>query len=103
MTETVGQILKSEEVKLEGQVQLDAVRPGRAAFHPGQTSGEPTADIVENHPEFAVIEITCCCGARTYLRCEYVGETPALVFDKKTRGNPAEVLEGTGTTEQANE
>jgi len=96
MAETVGQILKSEEVKLEGQVQLDTVRPGRAAFHPGQTSGEPTADIVENHPEFAVIEITCCCGARTYLRCEYVGETPQ-------GGNPAEALEGAGTTEQANE
>jgi len=96
MAETVGQILKSEEVKLEGQVQLNAARPGRAAFHPGQTSGEPTADIVENHPEFAVIEITCCCGTRTYLRCEYAGGTPQ-------GGNPAEALEGAGTIEQANQ
>jgi len=28
-------------------------------------------NIVENQPEFAVIEITCSCGTKTYIRCEY--------------------------------
>jgi len=77
MAETVGRILKSEEVKFEGRIQLNAARPqsstrlGRAA----------QARIVENHPEFAIIEITCCCGARTYLRCQYAGEVRQKIKD----------------------
>ncbi|MFQ6034687.1 MAG: hypothetical protein ACE5NM_02430 [Sedimentisphaerales bacterium] len=72
MAEIVGQILKSEEVKLEGQVQLNAARPQPTPVPlGGKNGGRLTANIVENQPEFAIIEITCCCGARTYLRCEY--------------------------------
>jgi len=69
MSETVGRILKSEEVKLEGRIQLDAARP-----QSGTRSGRAAqARIVENHPEFAIIEIICCCGVKTYLRCQYAG------------------------------
>jgi len=77
MAEAVGRILKSEEVKLEGRIQLNAARP-RSSTRPRRAA---QARIVENHPEFAIIEITCCCGARTYLRCEYAGQESQKIKD----------------------
>ena len=78
MQKTAGRILKSEEVKLEGRLQLDL--PHMQPNLPKSTtaaSGTQQAHIVENHPEFALIEITCSCGRRTYLKCEYAdGEFP---------------------------
>ncbi|MHC4748205.1 MAG: hypothetical protein ACYS18_12960, partial [Planctomycetota bacterium] len=35
------------------------------------TSVQPQARILESRPDFAVIEITCSCGKKTNLRCEY--------------------------------
>jgi len=67
MAEAVGRILKSEQVKLEGRIQLNAAR-SQSGTRPGRVA---QTRIVENHPEFAIIEITCCCGAKTYLRCQY--------------------------------
>jgi hypothetical protein len=72
MEKAAGRILKSNNVKLEGQFRLDA-GPGvkcpsnerNAALAPAQVR------IVENQPEFAVVEVTCCCGAKTLIRCEY--------------------------------
>jgi len=33
--------------------------------------------IVENHPDYALAELTCTCGKTTYVRCEYTsGEAP---------------------------
>ncbi len=115
MAETVGQILKSEEVKLEGRIQLNAVWPQsstrlhrpssnelRVTSHEGRPGGQ--VHIVENQPEFAIIEMTCCCGAKTYLRCEYAGGTPqACPEPGRGGGNPAEALESAGTIEQANQ
>jgi hypothetical protein len=68
MQKAAGHILKSSEVKLEGQIRLDPrFRGDRLA--PAQAG----VRIVESHPEFAVIEVVCCCGARTYLKCQYAG------------------------------
>ncbi len=66
MGKTAGHILKSNDVKLEGRFHLDV---GQIAPEP--TKGENVALIVENHPEFAVIEVSCSCGAKTHIRCEY--------------------------------
>lgn len=96
MDETAGHILKSDEVELEGRVQLDVLQSQLNKGGPKGTkevSAIKQVRILENHPEFAVIEITCCCGERTYLRCEYDGETPP-------GGNPAESIEGTAHIEQ---
>jgi hypothetical protein len=76
MVKAAGQILKADEVKLEGQFHLD-VGPmrtpmvGQKATNPALSA--PKVCIVENHPEFAVIEVTCCCGMKTNLKCEYAG------------------------------
>ena len=72
MEKSIGHVLKSNEVKFEGQFHLDA---GQTA--PGSTKGKnvgsvtPQVRIAENQSEFAVIEITCSCGTKTHVRCEY--------------------------------
>ncbi len=76
MSKTTKRILKSDDVKLEGQFHLDLAPAGSAKNRPKQTSAAsaaPQARVVENHPEFAVIEVICSCGTGTYLRCEYAG------------------------------
>jgi len=76
MTKTTKRILKSDNVKLEGQFHLDLAQAESAEDGRKQTSAAsaaPQARIVENHPEFAVIEVICSCGAGTHLRCEYAG------------------------------
>ena len=67
-----GHILKSNNVEMEGRFQLDAeqILTG-SANERNVASTVPQAHIVENHPEYAVMEITCSCGAKTHVRCEY--------------------------------
>lgn len=77
MPKPTGRILKSDNVKLEGLVHLDAAQPGISAAQKRTAAlAAPQARIVENQSEFAVIEITCCCGAKMHLRCEYGGAEP---------------------------
>lgn len=74
MQKTAGHILKSDEVKLEGQIKLDVCNPETNRLA-GKIAGPAAqqARIIEHCPEFAVIEVVCCCGAKVYLRCEYAG------------------------------
>ena len=74
MQKTAGHILKGEEVKLEGQFHLEVAQAGSAPQEPKQNRtalSAPQARIVQNHPEFAVIEVTCSCGTKMNLKCEY--------------------------------
>lgn len=74
----MGHILKSKDVRLEGRFSLDASQTVTDSKNKTNTaSTAPQVRIVENHPEFAVIEITCSCGAKTHVRCEYTGAKPA--------------------------
>ncbi len=78
MGRTAGRILKGDSVKLEGRVCIDAVRvpAGEQQAVPEEKNAvlaTPQVCVVENHPEFAVMEITCSCGTKTHLRCEYAG------------------------------
>ena len=76
MIKTAGRILKSSDVKLEGQFHLDVAQAGSDL--PKQqvaASSEPQVRVLENHPEYAVIEVTCCCGTKMSLKCEYAGAT----------------------------
>ena len=72
MEKATGHILKSSDVKLEGRFHLDV---GQIAQNLAEgkkvASATPQVHVVENHPEFAVMEITCSCGTKTYIRCEY--------------------------------
>ena len=76
MPKTTGRILKSDEVKLEGQFSLDVPQVQSQAGGPKEQSAAlsaPQVRIVGKHPEFADIEITCSCGIKTHLKCEYTG------------------------------
>ena len=79
MGKTTGRILKGSNVELQGQLHLDAMQAAHGLPKKKDgTSVAPQVRILENHPEFAVIELTCCCGTKTHLRCEYVGgQSPA--------------------------
>ena len=74
MATAAGRILKSDEVKLEGRFLLDAVQAGSNL--PKQqvaASSAPRVRILENHEQYAVIEVICPCGTRMSLKCEYAG------------------------------
>jgi hypothetical protein len=79
MTKAAGHILKSEDVKLEGRFRLDVGQLQSSTGRPKEKSlplAEPQVRIVESHPNFADIEITCSCGIKTHLKCEYAGAQP---------------------------
>ena len=71
MTNFTGLIINSCDVELGGKFQL----PLEQAISPQGQTGPGTvpaqANIVENHPEYALIEVTCSCGTKTYIKCEY--------------------------------
>jgi hypothetical protein len=72
MVKTAGRILKSEDCKLEGRFHLDVAQVGSG--FPKQkigTSSAPKVRMLENNPQYAVIEVTCSCGSRISVRCEY--------------------------------
>ena len=57
---------------MQGCFHLDVGQPSRKPASTGNTiSSGPQVRIVENNNEFAVMEITCSCGAKTRVRCEY--------------------------------
>ncbi len=89
MTKAARRIIKKSNVKLEGKFTLDIVQPepGRPK-QPGTALAEPQVRIVQNQPEFAVIEITCSCGTGISLKCEYAG-AKAPEVDKKQNGSPS--------------
>ena len=78
MKMAAGHILNSSEVELEGQFRLDIDSTAK-----GLTGRKSTAvvaaqaHIVESHPQFVVIEITCSCGTKTSLKCEYADAKPS--------------------------
>ena len=75
MLSSAGRILKAGDIKLEGQYRLNVSQQGQYIKKDKNAAlSAPQARITENHHEFTVIEVTCCCGAKTYLRCDYAGE-----------------------------
>jgi hypothetical protein len=85
MIRTAGRILKSNDVKLEGQFTLDVAKAGSNL--PKQqvaASSAPQVRILENHQEYAIIEVTCCCGTKLSLKCEYAGAPAQAPDDPET-------------------
>ncbi len=78
MEKVSGQILKAGDVKLEGQFRLDPGQTNSGMQNKTNTNSIPAkVQIVENNSEFALIEITCCCGTKTHIKCEYTDQNPA--------------------------
>ena len=72
MEKAAGHILKSDNVKLEGRFRLNIEQDAPNSSNKRNVASVPAqVRIVENHPEFAVIEVTCGCGEKTHIKCEY--------------------------------
>ena len=72
MVNTVGQVLKSSKVKLEGKFQLKIDADSTPAANSGGANNAILqANIVENTAEFAIIEVICSCGSKTRIKCQY--------------------------------
>ncbi len=78
MTPSTNRILKSGEVDVVGQFALEL---GNAP-PPGQNKSSPAGiakvRILENQNEYAVMEVTCSCGRKTVIRCDYGGGMTAI-------------------------
>lgn len=77
-----GQVLKSDNIKLEGQFRLDVVQAmSKKPKQNNPAQSAPQVRILENNPEYAVIGIICSCGAEMSVRCDYA-ETQEKGNDK---------------------
>jgi hypothetical protein len=78
MTPSTNRILKSGEVDVVGRFSLEL---GNAP-PPGQNkiphAGIAKVRILENQNEYAVMEVTCSCGRKTVIRCDYGGGMAAI-------------------------
>jgi hypothetical protein len=84
MANGTGRIIKGKNVEFKGQVRVGVLETAPSQPKEKSAAGEPTVRIVESHPEFAIIELTCSCGTRTHLRCEY----PAAEASGTSGGGP---------------
>lgn len=94
MAKVPGRILKSDDVELEGLFHLDLARVESAGCRPqraGKALAEPQVRVVEKHPEYAIIQVTCTCGTGMRLRCEYAGARAS--GDPQTENSEIEVSE----------
>ena len=72
MLGTTGRILKSDKVRFEGQFHVDVVGSGHSLPEDKRSAlSKPQVQIIEKSPEFTVIEVTCCCGTKTRVKCEH--------------------------------
>jgi hypothetical protein len=78
MSKTSRRILKAGEVALAAPLclSLDPVAGPHGADAPC-AAGAASVRIAENHPDGAVIEVTCTCGRTTYIRCNYGAANPS--------------------------
>ena len=75
MIKTQGHILKGNNVKLEGSLQLGALQRGNRSSK--QAPGDrASVNIIEKNQQFAIIEINCSCGEKIHVKCEYDNSQP---------------------------
>ena len=65
-------VLKANKVQLAEPVQLclDVGATPKTAAAP-RAATPARIRIAENHPEYALVEVTCSCGQTTTVRCDY--------------------------------
>lgn len=71
MTNLTGQILKGNEVELQGRFVLGSGPAAQNQINKKPANSAPQARIVQNSPEFVIVEVTCPCGTKTNIKCEY--------------------------------
>ncbi len=71
MGKIAGRIIKKDDIKVEGVFQLGTTRPAAKQPNARMNCVEPSVSVIETNPEFTIIEVTCSCGTKTSVRCEY--------------------------------
>ncbi len=64
MSKATGRIIKTDSIRLEGRVQLSAAA-GKTILPKGKNAVSLPS------------QVTCSCGAKMYLKCEYASAQPA--------------------------
>jgi len=71
MPKLTRRVLKASQVQWHGSFRLD-LHPKAAPKTGASCGAAPTRiRIAENHPHYALVEVTCSCGKTTLVRCEY--------------------------------
>ena len=80
MTRKIIEVLKGDQIRFSGTVHLatGGIAPGGAAMS-GRTNNCKSnaaaqvqqARIVESNNEYAILEITCGCGSKSHIQCNY--------------------------------
>jgi hypothetical protein len=73
MANPAGRIIKRCDVKVEGNVCLDVTQMKKGPSQANSQVVPQAARLIESKPEFAVIEVTCSCGTKMLVRCQYAG------------------------------
>ena len=88
MLKTQGHIIKSGDIEIQGSIQLGLTGPSvsrSTAGRQAEVSANHQVTILENTAQFAVLEITCGCGEKIRVRCEYSNaQPPQTQSDKRT-------------------
>lgn len=72
MAKSTGRVIKADDVKVQGVFHLDNRQPARKPANlAGSAAAVPQVRVAEQTADFAVLEITCCCGTKMHVRCEY--------------------------------
>jgi 23S rRNA-/tRNA-specific pseudouridylate synthase len=80
MSRITRHVLKAAEVTLDDPFQL-SLDPAAAAPCAASRSAPAVSSvrITQNHPDYAVLEVTCPCGRTTHVRCDYAAASPSPV------------------------
>jgi hypothetical protein len=65
MAEHSSGIVKKNQVNLAGRRRLGAAGPAT------RSAGGPAARVLRQDDAGALIEVTCACGRKTHLQCDY--------------------------------
>ncbi|HOK96102.1 MAG TPA: hypothetical protein PK052_00090 [Anaerohalosphaeraceae bacterium] len=74
MQKTAASIVKANDVIVEGRFCLNINQPGPES-ESSHRSVLPQVRLLEKNTDYAVIEITCGCGSKIRLRCDYDATT----------------------------
>jgi hypothetical protein len=94
MMQTTNRVLKSDEVEINGKCHLDISRTVSSAQSQqqgkaGSSANTPVkAKIIDNNSDYALIELTCSCGKKTLVRCEYGAQPAAKPSQPAQAPNP---------------
>jgi len=87
MAKTIRHILKAAEVRVDAPLRLSLDPAATPSCETSRSAAAASSvRIVQNHPDYAVIEVTCSCGRTTSIRCDYVAATPSPARQESAQG-----------------